>query len=144
MRVRIPSTDRIMATVILRFASFDSRSSEEVNPPPTQSSQGFVPCLQSAALRAFYGDTTPPRQYYCRSEMYALLEQRGSSVENMQSISNTFIIDTRVVENGSTVFTLIDIVLLTSGQRGICSSEITGLWFLSQRTDSSPESIAAC
>ncbi|KAJ7874184.1 hypothetical protein B0H14DRAFT_3555579 [Mycena olivaceomarginata] len=56
------------------------------------------------------------------------LDQLGSSVENMQSISNTFIIDTRVVENGSTVFTLLDIVLLTSGRQGICSSEITGLW----------------
>ncbi|KAJ7873632.1 hypothetical protein B0H14DRAFT_2719435 [Mycena olivaceomarginata] len=62
------------------------------------------------------------------ADMYALLDQLGSSVENMQSISNTFIIDTRVVENGSTVFTLLDIVLLTSGQQGICSSEITGLW----------------
>ncbi|KAJ7873633.1 hypothetical protein B0H14DRAFT_2719462 [Mycena olivaceomarginata] len=48
------------------------------------------------------------------ADMYALLDQLGSSVENMQSISNTFIIDTRVVENGST--------------QGICSSEITGLW----------------
>ncbi|KAJ7465841.1 hypothetical protein B0H11DRAFT_2049516 [Mycena galericulata] len=115
----------------------DSPEDKETETPNHAFSDARTVALASApsqaAFRAFYGHPTPPKQHHCPSEMYvanmyALLDQLGSSVENIQSISNTFIIDTRMVENGSTFFTLLDIVLLTSGQQGICSSEITGLW----------------
>ncbi|KAJ7312267.1 hypothetical protein DFH08DRAFT_897219 [Mycena albidolilacea] len=81
--------------------------------------------------------TSPPapttQYYYCPSEVYIanmhnLLCQLRSVVTNLQSITNTFVIDTRTGEDGSSISTLLDVVLLTTHQQGIYCSEICGRW----------------
>ncbi|KAJ6556929.1 hypothetical protein B0H10DRAFT_1967489 [Mycena sp. CBHHK59/15] len=89
-------------------------------------------CSKAKPLRCYYGPTqndisiftspsTPSTQYYsesCIADMDNLLCRLG----------HTFVIDTRTGKDGSSIWTLLDVVLLATQQRGIYCSEISGRW----------------
>ncbi|KAF8188529.1 hypothetical protein K438DRAFT_1764278 [Mycena galopus ATCC 62051] len=84
-------------------------------------------------MSIFTSPPAPTTQYYCPSEVYIAtmhnrLCQLGSVVMNMQSINDTFVIDTRTGEDGSSICTLLDVILLTTLQQGIYCSDICGRW----------------
>ncbi|KAJ7883201.1 hypothetical protein B0H14DRAFT_2702396, partial [Mycena olivaceomarginata] len=82
-------------------------------------------------LQVFGIQPAPPGQYYCTSEryiaaMYDLLDQLGSIVGNIHSISDTFI-----VPDGIAGGALLDVIMLPGSKPGICFSDIPGGWDLS-------------
>ncbi|KAJ7828128.1 hypothetical protein B0H14DRAFT_2812531 [Mycena olivaceomarginata] len=77
-------------------------------------------------LQVFGIQPAPPGQYYCTSEryiaaMYDLLDQLGSIVGNIHSISDTFI-----VPDGIAGGVLLDVIMLPGSKPGICFSDIPG------------------
>ncbi|KAJ6575890.1 hypothetical protein B0H10DRAFT_2443934 [Mycena sp. CBHHK59/15] len=82
-------------------------------------------------ISIFTSPSTPSTQYYseaCIADMDNLLCRLGSVMKNLHSISHTFVIDTRTGKDGSSIWTLLDVVLLATQQRGIYCSEISGRW----------------
>ncbi|KAJ7865472.1 hypothetical protein B0H14DRAFT_2573892 [Mycena olivaceomarginata] len=90
-------------------------------------------------LQVFGIQPAPPGQYYCTSEryiaaMYDLLDQLGSIVGNIHSISDTFI-----VPDGIAGGALLDVIMLPGSKPGICFSDIPGGWDLSMTMEAAME-----
>ncbi|KAJ7161714.1 hypothetical protein C8R46DRAFT_1105314 [Mycena filopes] len=118
----LPGTPE-MGTVHIHYGDSDS------GPYTASESQGGAPSL--AGLHVFASNPTPPGQYHLSSElyiaaMYDLLDQLGSVVGNIHSISDTF-----VVCDGINDDALFDVIILPGSKPGICFSQIPSGWDLS-------------